>query len=875
MQKQNRTDRILILAALAILLIASGLFYFDGWMWGTRGNRGERIGVLSKRAGDVRMKFEGDLKWQKATPGQDLIYNDSIYAGAGSQADLELGQSDMTVTENTLVVLRRDQDVNFMNLAYGSLFGKIAKNEKVLIDTGDGKPIEFNPTTDSQITLKKVGHKTVLKVKSGTAEITINGKKALVGKDSKVVVEDKAAAPHIEKAVEEAKLEALKPLKGQVLYSEDIAHVDFQWKWNTERRPAADDRFKVEFSTSPMFNSIHAVRDVKGQLGTSVIVADSTSLFYRVRGPNGELSQVEKLNFVRLNKPLIVKPVAQTRFEVPAERDARVEIEFRKPEGASIWYQISSDPQFQTILNNENTSDLKSTRDFAPGQYYLRAKSDFGDGHETGWTEPVPFTVDHKTEKFDLNKAPMQAKVLIPNQNYPAALYSAPPAKVKEYLAKKGLLKDYFPFPREMFDHLNLQYSNSPRTQTQTDVSWPKEKLRPGRYLYKFQTAKGTETSPWSDEKTLDIAMEPPRPVGDVQYGETNPRGESDATWNFTPILYAGSYDVEVSHRPDMVGAQQLHVSDPVARTSLTGENYWRVRARDPQGRIISDYSPIYKMKTGVPVYVAKTQPPPREVSRRPAATERTEMKADRIREEPFVKNGWWTWLGFGENYVDYRQSVPGLSTISDHHLKGPSQFIEAGYLSHTGWGGVLSVKQTPGEINPQFEDASHTIDTTSYSWSTMTAEALYRKISPWSLFGTPVIYGVRLGIQQHKVPFVFIDSVDNAELQTNQITMASAGILAEWSRRRWTYYWLMRYQYPLSSTASGASSFNLTPTFAFDGSVGTSYNITQQLKLGLFWYGQWHQYSFDYIGSDGVTENKGFQSLFYSNVDLRLGWDF
>jgi hypothetical protein len=104
-------------------------------------------------------------------------------------------------------------------------------------------------------------------------------------------------------------------------------------------------------------------------------------------------------------------------------------------------------------------------------------------------------------------------------------------------------------------------------------------------------------------------------------------------------------------------------------------------------------------------------------------------------------------------------------------------------------------------------------------------------------------------------------------------MTDASAGLLLEWSRRRWTYYWLMRYQYPLTSKADGASQWSMQPVFAFDGSIGASYNITRQLKLGLFWYGQWHQFNYTY--SDGTVVDSGFQSLFYSNVDVRLGIDF
>jgi hypothetical protein len=82
----NRTDKILILIALILLIVASSLFYFDSWMWGGKRDRGDVIGLISKKSGDVRLKFEGELKWQRASGGDNLVYNDAVYAGAGSEA---------------------------------------------------------------------------------------------------------------------------------------------------------------------------------------------------------------------------------------------------------------------------------------------------------------------------------------------------------------------------------------------------------------------------------------------------------------------------------------------------------------------------------------------------------------------------------------------------------------------------------------------------------------------------------------------------------------------------------------------------------------------------------------------------------------------
>ena len=868
LQKQNRTDRILILVALAMFIVASGLFYFDNWMWGGRFERGESIGNISDRSGDVRVKFEGDLKWQKAGPGQSLVYNDSIYAGADSQAQLQLGASDMTVSENTLVVLRREQKVNFMNLAYGSLFGNIAKNEKVVIDTGEGKPIELSSRQKTSIVVKKTkkGH-TELVVKSGEVDLMVAGKKQRVGKNTRITVEEKAPAPKIE----HVDLEIVKPLSSQVIHSADPVQINFVWRWSNNRNPAANDKYTIEFSTSPSFETLVTKRQVTGSLTMNLTARESLSMHYRVRGPNGELSTPEKVTFVRMHKPLIVKPVANSIFKTPSQQKARVGIEFDRPARAqSIWYQVANDPKFENVLSVENTLELRQFRDFAPGMYYLRAKADFGDNRESGWTEGVPFKVDKLMEGLSLSQRDPPAKILVPNVDYPQRLYFSEPWRVRDYLAKRGFLRKFFPYETENFDQIHVKFADEIDVTVLQSTAWPVDKMKPAVYSYRYQIAKKDfDPSPWSDSRRLEIAMEPPRNRGEPQYGTVNAAGEVDVSWKFTPLLFARSYDVQLAKNPQMINAKEWQTDGPQARARISQESYWRVRARDNQGRVISDYSQVYRLLPPPTPILAKREEPKRE----PAATEKVTQRVERVREEVFEKSGLWTWVGMGQNFVDYSQSNSSRgTTLNDQHVRGPSTYLEVGYVGKSGNGGVLSFTQTPGTIDPRLPDGV-TIDTKTYTWTTVAAEGMMRKTSPFSLFGTPIVYGLRLGLQQHRLPYVHIDALANLYVKRNISNNVSAGVLAEWSRRRWTYYWLMRYQYPLSTSADGSSEFSMKPVVTFDGSVGTSYNFTRRLKAGVFWNGQWHQFNFVY--SDPEIRNSGFQSLFYSNLDFRLGWDF
>ncbi len=222
-----------------------------------------------------------------------------------------------------------------------------------------------------------------------------------------------------------------------------------------------------------------------------------------------------------------------------------------------------------------------------------------------------------------------------------------------------------------------------------------------------------------------------------------------------------------------------------------------------------------------------------------------------------------WLWLGSGMNFQYYKQSIPNINgEATFQNIQGPTLLIHGGAQGKT-FGMDLSYKETPGKMA---SSSSITVTNGKYNWRTLSTEGLYRFDENWNF---------RLGFQNHLMPFMVLDATSAIlDVKTNTLTMLTFGFdrrLQVTSKLR--AEWQMRYQQPLLSGSTDGTAFNVKPKFAFDGSVGSVYSLSDTTRLGIYWYGQWHQYSFIY--GRGVNEFSGSQTLFYSNIEIRLGLEF
>lgn len=224
-----------------------------------------------------------------------------------------------------------------------------------------------------------------------------------------------------------------------------------------------------------------------------------------------------------------------------------------------------------------------------------------------------------------------------------------------------------------------------------------------------------------------------------------------------------------------------------------------------------------------------------------------------------------WFWLGVGENYQYHQQTIPSISGQSKfQNIQGPTLLITSGMMGQQ-MGAEVSYKETPGRMD---SSTTVTVKDGSFVWKTFTGEGLYRLENSNSY--------IRGGLQQHSIPFMDLDTTNSTlTVRSNSMTMATLGYEKKYPvSKKLRGEWMIRYQYPILVGTSSGNNFTVKPEFAFDGSIGGIYQYNESFRFGLFWYGQWHQYNFKYGPLDS-TSFSGRQTLFYSNVDLRLGWEF
>ncbi len=245
----------------------------------------------------------------------------------------------------------------------------------------------------------------------------------------------------------------------------------------------------------------------------------------------------------------------------------------------------------------------------------------------------------------------------------------------------------------------------------------------------------------------------------------------------------------------------------------------------------------------------------------------------------PYARRKWGLWGGFGFNFLKYDQTSSIPSEVGFQSFAGPSIYAKVARSLSREWAMQMTYNQSPGKTQSSDEIK---VTEGSYNWTFYTSEFTYFKNNWKKRYRNYLTqFGAQGGVQYHVVPFIVRSSTTDASVasvDTNTVLMGTAG--GTWLihyDRYWLFETFARYQHPLSS----GSTFKIEPIYAVDGSVGVIYKWKPDVRAGFFWYGQMHAYNYSghtdkYNAANGGTPTvNGKQTLFFTNLEFRVGWEF
>ncbi|HEY8272739.1 MAG TPA: hypothetical protein VIG33_17730 [Pseudobdellovibrionaceae bacterium] len=229
-------------------------------------------------------------------------------------------------------------------------------------------------------------------------------------------------------------------------------------------------------------------------------------------------------------------------------------------------------------------------------------------------------------------------------------------------------------------------------------------------------------------------------------------------------------------------------------------------------------------------------------------------------------------WLGAGLTFQNYGQTMDGAPDLKFQTVQSPGIVARGGYWGDR-WGIDFYFRDAPGKIEAE---APLQIQSDTYHWRTAEAKGLYQFArGPSSrIGGRPSQWQLRFGTQLHQIPFLEVSDTNRVTIKESSLQMATlGGGLLLGQEQDLSYEFAVGIQYPLSASGPG-KSFSVSSPFGYEAQIGAAHKFASNWRLGLFSYTQSLAYSYKYENTNGALKN-GQQDLFYTTLDLRLGYEF
>jgi hypothetical protein len=384
----SKFDKFLLFLAIGIFLFAGYLLWDDSILFGGSDSTAglTAVGEVRLTKNDVRRKSKRNFSWSGLDTNSRLFSGDSLFTGKFSELQLKLDDgTEMTISENTLIVLEKSSTALNLDLKYGEV-DRIETQTKIVLNQG-GEKSEFTGTQNSVLSIKSKEGKAVLKVLAGEVKV-----KSKAG-EQKIVAASKNDNIQLDKpkpVIKAPKLlspfnNAIYLLESKKLLGEDgqfkISDLEFKWQNISENAPgsvffqvARDKEFKDVVFKKELTESQIALKDKD--------VPREGKYFWRVGAMSdvGRQAMYSTPHLVSLQKDpqlALTYPPNQAKFWINKNKPAQKFSWVGNSLSKSYEIEIGKDAEFKEVVLKQTVNADKFEWNNVPslGKYYWRIKT--------------------------------------------------------------------------------------------------------------------------------------------------------------------------------------------------------------------------------------------------------------------------------------------------------------------------------------------------------------------------------------------------------------------------------------------------------------------------------------------------------------------
>lgn len=272
----------------------------------------------------------------------------------------------------------------------------------------------------------------------------------------------------------------------------DKLSVDLAWQRVSKKAIAEEDEFNIEFADQRDFQRVILKESLKGKSSLRIALPAPATYYVRVKDGDGNLSDIKTIVMARPVVPEIVSPVAEAELETPGHQPLKLKVELKPlSPGARAQIQVANNPEFNNPSVDQFTTVPEVTTAVLPDEYYIRARSIYeADALESAWSETTHISVREPLDVNRMARAGMPYEIVIPNLEYPRALYKGADQEVQNHVRQQKPFPEFFSaYMRKGYDLVVKRRNTTDLEQKMSTPEFPASWIYPGRVdvVYKME----------------------------------------------------------------------------------------------------------------------------------------------------------------------------------------------------------------------------------------------------------------------------------------------------------------------------------------------------------------------------------------------------